>query len=124
MKLDDTKKKDTENKVLLALLFIMTLGYSLLKADPFNIKIREGKKKLDDNEGFIRFANLYSICPICKKRNSREILKDIFLDNSERVKNIKKDLLSLMEQSNDPKKNINSGIPCCECLKLVTEEES
>lgn len=81
-------------------------------------------KKLDTEE-FRNFINYFSICPICKKENHYESLKNFYLSRDPEVVKLKEQLIYLLdniEVINNNLKNLSIGMPCCNCYKNIFEK--
>ncbi len=79
-----------------------------------------------DTEEFKNFINYFSRCPICKKENHFESLKNLYLSKDPKVVDLKEQLVHLLcnlEVFNRKNlKNLSIGIPCCNCYKSIFEE--
>ncbi|HME53383.1 MAG TPA: leucine-rich repeat domain-containing protein [Candidatus Lokiarchaeia archaeon] len=79
------------------------------------------KLSTDESRQFIHF---FSTCPVCGKENHDMSLAEFFFSTAEEKKNLKRQLLTLMNRlkdSNDADGKRVIGIPCCECFEKLRE---
>lgn len=79
-----------------------------------------------DTEEFNSFIDNFSFCPICKKDNHFENLKNLYISRDPKIIKLREQLLKLIEISNNLKfrsQKISIGIPCCNCYKSIFEKE-
>ncbi len=72
-------------------------------------------------EDYQEFRNSYNICPICKNKNHPESLKNFYFSKQHDLMILRDKFLKLQEILKDKLKdlNINLGIPCCNCYKIL-----
>ncbi|MFX0141595.1 MAG: Rab family GTPase [Candidatus Hodarchaeota archaeon] len=79
-----------------------------------------------DSEEFKNFVNYFSRCPICKKENHRQSLKNLYFSKDPKQLHLKEQLIYLLCNLEDfnriNSKNLSIGIPCCNCHKSIFEE--
>ena len=82
-------------------------------------ELEEKYKKLpaDQKKIYDEFIDFYSKCPVCKGDNHREDLLKFLFDDLDSSVRLKEKLLSLMKSNIDLTKQIEIGIPCCDCFK-------
>jgi Ras-related protein Rab-1A/Rab family protein len=78
-------------------------------------------------EGFKEFAKYFSTCPICQKKNHFNNLKRFYFSQNRKIKEIKYNLIKLIQESNDFvkifNKKIKVGILCCRCAKSYFDRD-
>jgi GTPase SAR1 family protein len=76
-----------------------------------------------DSEEFKEFVQFFSVCPICKKENHYESLKNIYINTDPELVLLREQISSAIEASRylelNPKRSIKIGIPCCNCYKML-----
>lgn len=84
---------------------------------------------LSDEEKAIydRFIEFFSVCPICENRNDVNYLKRFYFSNSQQNIKLRKQLLKVMELSEDFDESYGNkiilGIPCCDCFRSFFNEK-
>lgn len=81
-----------------------------------------------DDEDFKIFLNTFDKCPICKKENHFDSLKNFYFNkNDPETIILRENLLKLKESlehtAKIPLNKISIGIPCCSCYKKVFNEK-
>jgi GTPase SAR1 family protein len=75
----------------------------------------------DNDYDFESFMKIFSVCPICKRKNHYNYLKRFYFSKNYEMLKIKDGLLKLMDQSREFDdfyyNKISIGIPCCKCFK-------
>ena len=75
-----------------------------------------------------QFMEHFASCPICKKENHLNYLKKFYFSKNRKTIELKKQLLKLMEISEDFDRffsnNIILGIPCCNCFQVFFNEKA
>jgi len=75
-----------------------------------------------------QFMKYFASCPICKKENHLNYLKKFYFSKNRKTIELKKQLLKLMEISEDFYRffsnNIILGIPCCNCFQVFFNEKA
>ncbi|MFX0056678.1 MAG: Rab family GTPase [Candidatus Hodarchaeota archaeon] len=79
------------------------------------------------DEEFKKFLDIFDKCPICKRENHFESLKNLYFNkNNPDIIRLRESLLYLIEQSINlnklPLNRISFGIPCCSCYKTIFNE--
>jgi len=74
-------------------------------------------KALSDNEReiFYNFVKFYRVCPICGNQNHFFNLKQIFFDEEKKI--VIEELIRLMTFKRGKLKNLQFGVPCCNCYQ-------
>jgi len=74
-----------------------------------------------EDESFKEFASQFSICPICKRNNHFESLKNFYFSREPAMIELREQLLELLDNSKDFDNiyynKISLGIPCCSCFE-------
>ena len=74
-----------------------------------------------EDESFKEFAKQFSTCPICKRNNHFESLKNFYFSREPVMIELRKRLLELIDKSVDFDNiyynKITLGIPCCSCFE-------
>ncbi len=74
----------------------------------------------EERKMYEKFLKFFKNCPVCGGKNHRVYLRNLYFNRSPLLKNLKKRLMSLMEESKNFDKiyynKINIGIPCCSCF--------
>lgn len=81
-------------------------------------------KQLDTEEYKI-FVRYFSICPICKRENHPESLKDFYISKDPKMIKLREQLLYVLENLdtiNVDLKHLSIGMPCCNCYKNIFEK--
>ncbi len=82
-----------------------------------------------EDKYFLEFLELFSNCPICKRKNHVSSLSTFFYSAKSEDIILKMHLINLVEQAyfnslSQPKKiNLNIGILCCKCYKKLFENK-
>ena len=72
---------------------------------------------------FENFLELFSVCPICNRKNHFKELKQFYFSKNQDMIRLKENLLKLVKKS----KNFNNrykmsvGIPCCKCINFISD---
>ena len=79
------------------------------------------------DEEFKKFLDIFDKCPICKRENHFESLKNFYFNkNNPDIIRLRESLLYLSEHSINfrklPFNRISFGIPCCSCYKSIFNE--
>lgn len=73
-----------------------------------------------EDESFKEFAKQFSTCPICKRNNHFESLKNFYFSQEPDIIKLRERLSELVDESKDFDdiyyNKINVGIPCCTCF--------
>jgi GTPase SAR1 family protein len=81
-----------------------------------------------EDEYFKGFAKIFSICPVCKRNNHFESLKNFYYSRDPAMLDLKERLLDLIDEASDFDKiyynKISFGIPCCSCFEKYFSEKS
>ncbi len=100
------------------------------------IKIIHPKQKLNnfsilspfDDINFVNFKNNFSHCPICKKENHFEVLKNFYYSRDTSSILLKNQLLDLIDNFeywyNIYGNQVNFGIPCCDCYRIFFKNKN
>lgn len=111
----------------------------LLKKDFFKflIKIFNDKNLTHSNfsimfpteeKDFIKFSKNYHVCPVCKKKNHMENLKEFYFSKNEEVMLLREKFFELKEKYNHLgncwSNSLNLGILCCSCYKKYFSESN
>ncbi len=74
-----------------------------------------------EDESFNKFARDFSICPVCKRNNHFESLKNFYFSREPAMIELREQLLELLDNSKNFDtiyyNRINIGIPCCSCFE-------
>ena len=72
---------------------------------------------------FENFIELFSVCPICQRRNHYRELKELYFSRKPTVVKLRDRLLELVKRTKAYKNRykMRVGIPCCRCFKLVSD---
>lgn len=103
-----------------------TIVQKIDKDYPINdFTIISTQKVLD--EEFKKFLDIFDKCPICKRENHFESLKNFYFNKSNPdIIRLRESLLYLIEHSINiqklPINRISFGIPCCNCYKSIFKE--
>jgi len=81
------------------------------------------------DENFKKFLKIFDTCPICKRENHFESLKNFYFNknNPDLIKlreNIFKLMVNLDTRDRIQLNNVSVGIPCCNCYKNIFDEIS
>jgi len=75
----------------------------------------------ENNNDFENFMKVFSVCPVCGRKNHYSYLRKFYFNRSYESLKIKDSLMKLLESSKDFDatyyNRINIGIPCCKCFK-------
>lgn len=73
---------------------------------------------------FQKFINLFSICPICKKENHYDYLKNFYFNEEPENVQMRNTLLEIVKKSKKMayNRNLTIGIPCCKCFNKIFKE--
>ncbi len=73
---------------------------------------------------FQKFINQFSNCPICKKENHFDYLKNFYFNEDPENVQLKNTLLELIKlnDKNTIFNNLSIGIPCCRCFNEIFKE--
>jgi GTPase SAR1 family protein len=79
------------------------------------------------DEEFKRFLDIFDRCPICKRENHFESLKNFYFNkNNTDIIKLRESLIHLIDKSINTKilpfNRISFGIPCCSCYKKIFNE--
>lgn len=88
-------------------------------------RLKEWYKRLDyfwgttseRDEIFELFNQKFSTCPVCKGKNDKSLLIDLYFSTDPSKKYIREHLIRLMNLARSQDSKINIGLPCCECFK-------
>ena len=73
-----------------------------------------------EDESFKEFAKQFSTCPICKRNNHFESLKNFYFSREPEIIELRERLSELIDESKDFDdiyyNKIDVGIPCCNCF--------
>ena len=74
-----------------------------------------------EDESFNEFAKSFSVCPVCKRNNHFESLKNFYYSRDPAMLDLRKRLLEFINESKDFDEiyynKIRFGIPCCSCFE-------
>jgi len=91
---------------------------AFLEKDALYLKLSPDEKKQFD-----RFAEFFSVCPICKRKNHLRYLRNFYFDEDPEKVRLKKRLLEIMDEFPEFEKEfintISIGIPCCLCFNEI-----
>ena len=81
---------------------------------------------------FENFLELFSECPLCNKKNHFKELKEFYFSKNPDMMRLKENLLRLVKRTKNfsnrynmrvgiPRYKMSVGIPCCSCIKLISD---
>jgi len=71
---------------------------------------------------FKAFFNNFSTCPLCKNKNDKALLIELYFSKEPSKKYIRDHLMELMKRLKINEGKIKIGVPCCECFKKFYEK--
>ncbi|MFX0033048.1 MAG: Rab family GTPase [Candidatus Hermodarchaeota archaeon] len=79
-----------------------------------------------DTEEYKNFIKYFSRCPICKKENHSESLKNFYISKDPKVVKLREQLIYLLDNLEEINvsniKNLSIGMPCCNCYTNIFEK--
>ena len=72
---------------------------------------------------FENFLELFATCAMCNRKLHFKELKQFYFSKNQDIMRIKENLLKLVKKSKDfnNRYKMSVGIPCCRCIKLISD---